>query len=96
MIRVQAICGFGVGSSMLLKIKLQSVFDALGISANITTGDVTSASSASCDVIFTSDELSEILEKRVDIPVIVINSFVNVNEITEKVKKFLEEYKGEE
>ena len=89
-IYAQAICGFGVGSSTLLKIKLQGVFKALNVDAVVTNGDVTSAASVKCDVIFTSEELAEILEKKVNVPVIVINSFVDVNEMTEKVTAFIE------
>ena len=89
-IHAQAICGFGVGSSTLLKIKLQGVFKALNVDAVVTNGDVTSASSVKCDVIFTSEELAEILTKKVTVPVIVINNFIDVNEMKEKIAAFLE------
>lgn len=90
MINVQAICGFGVGSSTLLRIKLQKVFDELGVEAKVTTNDVTSATGNDCDVIFTSEELGEMLKQRVKIPVIIIKNFVDSNEIKTKVTEYLE------
>lgn len=89
-LRIQAICGFGVGSSTLLKIKLQAAFKELGVEADIFTGDVTSGTGVPCDAIFASSEIAENLEGKVTVPLIVINNFVNNQEIAEKVKAFLE------
>jgi len=86
---IQAICGFGVGSSTLLKIKIQCVLKEMGIEADVFTGDISSASGTDCDVIFTSNELAENLYGKVKVPVIVINNFINQNEIKEKIKEFL-------
>lgn len=88
-LRIQAICGFGVGSSTLLRIKIEGVLKELGVKATVFTGDVSSASGTECDAIFTSNELAENLRSRAKVPVIVINSFVNSAEIKEKVEEFL-------
>jgi PTS system ascorbate-specific IIB component len=92
-IRVLAICGFGVGTSMLLKTKLQSVFDELGVGADVSTSDISSAASTPCDVMFTSAELAESLSAKTTAYVAVINNFVSKPEITQKVKSYLEERK---
>lgn len=91
---IQAVCGFGVGSSMLLKMKLSEAFKKNGIEANVFTGDMATANSTKCDAIFTSGELAEALLKRAVCPIIVINSFVNKVEIEEKVLKFVREFNG--
>ncbi len=91
---IQAVCGFGVGSSTLLRIKIQSILKEMGIQANVFTGDITSASSVDCDVIFTSNELAENLKGKTKTPVVVINNFVNKNEIKEKLEEFLKTYRG--
>lgn len=88
-LRVLAICGFGVGTSMLLKIKLQGVFDELGVEAEVSTADVSSAAATPGDVIFTSAELAENLAGRVAVPVIVIANFVDRNDILQKVRQYL-------
>jgi len=87
---IQAICGFGVGSSTLLKIKIQGVLKEMGIEATVFTGDISSASGAACDVIFTSSDLAENLQGRVHVPIVIIKSFVNQKEIKEKLQVFLE------
>lgn len=88
-LKIQAICGFGVGSSTLLKIKIQGVLKELGVKANVFTGDVSTATSTECDVIFTSNELAENLKSRSKVPVIVINNFIDTKEIKEKSEAFL-------
>lgn len=89
-LKVQAVCGFGVGSSTLLKIKLQKAFKDREVDAEVFTGDVTTATGAACDVIFTSRELYDNLASKVKVPVIVIESFVSNAEIGSKVDGFLE------
>ncbi len=87
---IQAICGFGVGSSTLLKIKLGGIFKELGVEADVINGDLPTGPSVPCDAIFCSSDIAENLEGKVKAPVVVINSFVNNKEIKEKVMAFLE------
>ena len=89
-LKVMAVCGFGVGSSMLLKMKIDEVFKKHNIEAEVFTADITTASSSECDMIFTSKELFDQLEAKVKIPVIQINNFMNKNEIEEKGLPILE------
>lgn len=81
--RVMAVCGFGVGTSMVLKMKLEDVFAAHGIEAELFTADATTAPSEPCEVIFTSKELAESLSRRT-IPVVVIENFLSTSEIESK------------
>ncbi len=90
--KVQAVCGFGVGSSTLLKMKLDQAFRHHGVAASVFAGDVGSSTSTECDVIFTSRELAEFLTPKAKCPVIVIDSFVNKAEIEAKVLQFVKEY----
>ncbi|MBS3991311.1 MAG: PTS sugar transporter subunit IIB [Erysipelothrix sp.] len=92
-LKVQAVCGFGVGSSTLLKMKLDQAFKKNGIVASVFAGDVATASSVECDVIFTSLELAETLNKRAKVPVVVIHSFVDKIEIETKALAFVESLK---
>lgn len=83
-VRVLAVCGFGVGSSMILKMKIDEVLKANKVAANVFTTDVGSATSTPCDIIFTSSELGESIKCKVKVPVVVIHSFINKKEIEEK------------
>lgn len=92
-LKVQAVCGFGVGSSTLLKMKLEQAFKKNGVVVSVFAGDVATAAAVECDVIFTSQELSENLKNRAKVPVIVINSFVDKVEIETKAMAFVESLK---
>ena len=58
-VKIQAVCGFGCGSSLFLRIKIDKVLSDHNLSARTFCGDVGTACSADCDVIFTSPELAE-------------------------------------
>jgi ascorbate PTS system EIIB component len=88
-LKVQAVCGFGVGSSTLLKMKLEQAFKKNNIEATVFAGDVATSTSTECNVIFTSRELAEAISGRAKVPVVVINSFVDKVEIEEKVLAFM-------
>ena len=92
-LRIQAICGFGVGSSTLLKIKLQGIFKQLGVEADVFNGDLPTGPSVPCDAIFCSTDIGENLEGRVSAPLVIIKNFANNNELSEKVNGFLESRK---
>lgn len=83
-IRVLAVCGFGVGTSLILKMNIDDVLKKNGINADVTNADITTAASCPSDVIFTSNELYSQLEGKVEIPLIKINNFMNLDEIEEK------------
>lgn len=92
-LKIQAVCGFGVGSSTLLKMKLDQAFKKNGINASVFAGDVATATSVDCDAIFTSQELAQTIKNRAKVPVIVIHSFVDKVEIETKAMAFLETLK---
>ncbi|MDN5342989.1 PTS sugar transporter subunit IIB [Oceanotoga sp. DSM 15011] len=90
-IKVMAVCGFGVGSSMILKMKIDEVAKSNGIDAEVFTSDVGSASSTTCDLVFTSEELGESLKEKMNVPVIIINNFLNKKEVEEKGLEIMKE-----
>ena len=89
-LEIQAICGFGVGSSTLLKIKLTGVFKELGVEANVFNGDLPTGPSVPCDAIFCSSDIAENIEKAAKVPVISINNIVNKKELEEKTREYLQ------
>lgn len=96
-LQIMAVCGFGIGSSMLLKMKIDEVLKAENIDAETYPQDVTSATSQPVDIVFTSNEISHQLEGKVNAPLIIINNFMDTNEIKEKgmpvINKLLENNK---
>lgn len=91
--KIQAVCGFGCGSSLLLRMKIEEVLKANNLSANVFCGDVGTCLSQECDAIFISEELCERIQNRAKIPVISIKNFMNKSEVTEKTLNFMKNIK---
>ncbi len=83
-IKIVTVCGFGIGTSIILKMKVEEAFKDTGLSLDVEASDVTSAPSINCDIYFTSTEIGEQLKSVVQKEIILINDFINVAEIKEK------------
>ena len=93
--KVLAVCGLGIGSSMILKINIGKVLSELGIDDyQLDVADIGSAQSIRFDMAVTSVELADVLKKSMDekerYRVLAINSFVDKGEMKEKAKECLE------
>lgn len=85
MIKIQTVCGFGCGSSLFLKMKIQEVLRENNLEAEIFCGDVGSCTSTPCDAIMISEELGERVAGRTSVPVMPVRSFMDKKEVEEKV-----------
>lgn len=83
-LNVLAVCGFGVGTSLFLRMNIEEVLNKNGIDAEVTNADIATAASVPADIIFTSEELKSQIESKVKVPIIIINNFMNKSEIEEK------------
>lgn len=85
-IQVVTVCGFGIGSSLILKMTLDSVLEKADLTDRVEgePHDVTSCASVGADLILVSNELKPQIEDLVSCPLIVINEFLNEEEVTEK------------
>ena len=88
--RILVVCGFGVGSSMILKMKIEEVLKRHGLEADVATADMGTAASEPCDLLFTSKELGNELAGLIKAPVIAIANFIDRKEIEEKGLTLLE------
>jgi len=89
-----AVCGFGVGSSMVLKMTLQKVLKEKGIDAEVENTDLSSARGAEADAIFTSNELIDELKSSTNkIPIYPIKKYMDKEEVKEALEDYLENYK---
>jgi PTS system ascorbate-specific IIB component len=83
-LKVLAVCGFGVGTSLILRMNIESVLKANGIIAEVTNADLMTATSIETDIIFTSEELYNQIRKSAKVPIVVITNFMSKKEIEEK------------
>lgn len=93
--KVLAVCGLGIGSSMILKINIGKILRELGINDyQLDVADIGSAKSIRFDMAVTSVELADVLKKSMDeeeqYRVLAINNFVDKSEMKEKAKVCLE------
>ena len=82
-VRIQTVCGFGCGSSLFLKMKIEEILKENKLDAEVFCGDVGTCTSTPCDVIFTSEELAGRVQER---------SKVNKKEVTQKTLEYFESF----
>ena len=90
--KIQCVCGFGCGSSLMLKMAIDDVLKKNGLEADTLVGDVGTCLSNPCDVIFISRDLAERIADRADMPIVIIENFMDNGEIEEKVTAYLNEF----
>lgn len=59
MIKVFAVCGMGLGTSVVLKSRLRKALDEAGVDHRIEVTDPDTASSQPADLVFTSAEFAD-------------------------------------
>ncbi|EPZ41816.1 MULTISPECIES: PTS sugar transporter subunit IIB [Alicyclobacillus] len=83
--KILAVCGMGFGSSMVLRMTIESVLRELGITATVATADIGTAKAETADIIVTSSEFATMLADK-NVPVITITNYVDKNEMKEKLQ----------
>ena len=87
--KILAVCGFGVGSSMVLKMSIAKVVKDLGLKAEVENTDLSTAKATKADVYFTSNELLKELESSDKSPVYPIKKYMDKEEVRGQMEKFL-------
>ena len=87
--RIQCVCGFGCGSSLMLRMAIDDILKKHDLKARTITGDVGTCLSNECDVIFISRELAERIIDRANVPLVIIENFMDSNEVEEKTLDYM-------
>ncbi len=91
MLKIYTVCGNGIGSSIMAKMKLDEICEEYGIDADVESTDFNSAQGKACDLIVTIKELADQFEgKRIAI----IRSYTNKRKIKEDILEDLLEIAG--
>lgn len=80
--KILTVCGNGIGSSLMLAMKIQEICDEEGIKAQVESTDFNSAQGKSADLIVTIKELADQFENR---ETAIIRSYTNKKKIREDV-----------
>lgn len=85
--KIVAVCGMGIGTSVLLKMNAEKALRAMGVDGDVEAADIGVARGVArtADVVLTSADLAEEIGD-VKAAVIVINNFTDVQEITTKLQ----------
>jgi PTS system ascorbate-specific IIB component len=83
-IRIMIVCVFGLGTSMILKMTLDSVLQSYGIPSETFCESAEVAAGQSYDIVLTSKSLSHLFQNS-DKPVIVIEKYLSKDEVKNKV-----------
>ncbi|CAH0121744.1 MULTISPECIES: PTS sugar transporter subunit IIB [unclassified Paenibacillus] len=86
--KILCVCGLGQGTSLILRMNVESVLKEQGIQADVEHTDVSTASSMSADYIVTNSELAQSLQGH-DAKIVIVNNYFDLNEIKEKLKEVL-------
>ncbi|NIZ19224.1 PTS sugar transporter subunit IIB [Entomospira culicis] len=87
--KILAVCAFGVGSSMVLKMQLEKAFKAKGIDVDVDNTDLAQAPSMQVDAIFTSPQFIPELEPKVTVKVFGVEQFMNAKQVEAAIDAYL-------
>lgn len=84
--KIVAVCGMGIGTSVLLKMNAEKALRELDVDADVEAADIGTARGAArtADIVLTSDELAPEIGE-VPAKVVIIDNFTDVKEITDKL-----------
>lgn len=86
--KIVTVCGLGVGSSLILRMTAESALSNLGEDADIEHWDMGTVQSQDYDLLITTEEFRDNFQGQDN--VIFINNVIDVDEVTEKIKKYLD------
>ena len=84
---INAVCGNGLGSSLILKINIDKVLKELGKSADVETLDIASVTSSNADLFITTSQFKKNFED-VNKEIIYVNNVTDKDMIKEELIKY--------
>ncbi|EIC84913.1 PTS sugar transporter subunit IIB [Serratia sp. M24T3] len=89
---ILAVCGAGLGSSFACEMSIEAVLKDLGIKANLSHCDISSAASTRADIIMTGSNFkSQFDHYTINSNIIYLKRLVDKKEISEKLTPVLKE-----
>ncbi|MEJ5113574.1 PTS sugar transporter subunit IIB [Erwinia billingiae] len=89
---ILAVCGAGLGSSFACEMSIEAALKDLGIEADLSHCDISSATSSRADIIMTGENFrSQFQHYTINATVIYLKRLVDKNEIKNKLEPILKE-----
>ena len=89
--KILTVCGNGIGSSLMLAMKIEELCKEEGIDGQVESSDFNSAQGKNVDLIVTVKELAEHFDHK---KIAIIRSYVNKKKIREDVLDIIKEIAG--
>ena len=87
MYKIITVCGLGVGSSLILKMTVDTVMTDLGIECMIEHWDMGTVKGVPCDMIVTTESFRDHFAEQDN--VVFVKNIMDVNEVKENISVFL-------
>lgn len=84
--KIITVCGNGIGSSLMLAMKIQEICDEEGIKADVESCDVSAAVGKNCDIFVTVKELAPNFNND---KTLIVRSYINKKKIKEDILEAL-------
>lgn len=94
-LKIMVVCGFGLGSSMVLRMTLDSILQEEKISAETFCSDEATSRGEKFDIVFTSQPMAKLFTESKK-PVIVISNFLSKSEVRSKGLEIIRTLSAEE
>ena len=89
--KIMCVCGFGMGSSLILKMGVETAMRELGVACDVEHWAAGTMEGIKCDLIVTSEDFRDTMGDRDD--VVFVQSIVKVPVIKENLKEYLDRKK---
>ncbi len=90
MLKIIAVCGLGVGSSLILKMTADTAMNQLGVKCKIEHWDMGTVKGKPCDLIITTESFRKHFADQEN--VVYINNIMDVEEVKGKLKEYLDSH----
>ncbi|GJM74104.1 PTS ascorbate transporter subunit IIB [Paenibacillus macerans] len=84
--KILCVCGLGQGTSLILRMNVESVLKEMGVQADVEHTDVSTASGMPADYIITSNELAQSLQGHAA-KIVIVNNYFDLKEIEQNLKE---------
>ena len=87
MLKIITVCGLGVGSSLIMKMTVDSAMNQLGVKCSIEHWDMGTVKGRDCDLIVTTESFRKNFAEQDN--VVYVNNIVSVEEAKGKLEEYL-------
>ncbi|MCL4426540.1 MAG: PTS sugar transporter subunit IIB [Firmicutes bacterium] len=92
---IAIVCGAGLGTSLMAKMAVDTYLREVKVSARTECSDVGSARALDVDILVTTTQLARAIHEPKAKRLVIVNSFLDRNELRQKLGDALREIEGE-